>query len=85
MRYPYKDRPYYIHKTHAALVTQRKPRGAGGAPAVSARRAQLYSTTQAEGAARFVSSALAYRTERVSYQMSDILYRKQPFFLYIEN
>ena len=50
MRYPYKDRPYYIHKTHAALVTQRKPRGRGaGAPAVSARRAQLYSTTQAEG------------------------------------
>ena len=42
-------------------------------------------STQAEGAARFVSSALAYRTERVSYQMSDILYRKQPFFLYIEN
>ena len=30
MRYPYKDRPYYIHKTHAVLVTRQGSRGAPG-------------------------------------------------------
>ena len=46
MRYPYKDRPYYIHKTHQRrsrdLQGSRKPRGARGHPAVSARRAAAH-------------------------------------------
>ena len=29
-RYPYKDRPYYIHKTHAVLVTRQAEAGAAG-------------------------------------------------------
>ena len=42
MRYPYKDRPYYIHKTHAALVTATEaPRGRGTSGLGAARTALL--------------------------------------------